>query len=337
MKVIGTTRFRRWVLYVGVWMIFGTGITDSIREVRANSSDRTAIRVGHLHRAMRCPVCSSDLVVRGIVNRVEEQHILVEEWYGEIPQWMERMRPLPPGAGIDAFRVHVTVEEVLFGKSGGAVFEFGVDREDRGLCSAGDTIIVALRYLRERLGGSYWLRDDALLIRRGDVWVCQVGTGEFTLEEIQEMLWEETDVRHFTKEADVVAVVEMIGPARRDIEAERLENTEQIRRVPTKVVRVMKGIVLGDTLSFVVGGLRTATDWWQQRHVPRYDYAERQVAGWNGRWLLFLKRGPVGLYPMGGANGMLKIQGDKLLLNNRVEHPYTFKAIETLVSEEVGP
>ena len=324
------------VLYVRVGLVLVTGVATLVVGVRAHSSVQARPAAGAVQR---CPVCSSDLVVMGIVEKVEEQHVLVQDWYGEVPRRMEAMRPLPPDAEIDAFNVHMTVQEVLLGTLEPKVFDFGMDYpadDVRRMIEEGDTVIAGLQYMTRRLGGSYWLVNRAVLVRRGNVWVSRRGGGDYSLEQIRQMLWEETDVRHLAKAADVIAVVEMAGTWKRDVEAERSQDSKPIWRVSAGVERLLKGVVSSDTLSFVVVGPRNATSWWDRRSLPRFDRADRDVAGWNGRWILFLKRGPVGLYPMGGANGMLKIKGETLLRNNRVEHPNTFEAVESLVAEEAG-
>lgn len=273
-----------------------------------------------------CSLFSDDIVVRGVIEAVDTMTVPYASWAQKVPAVMRtRGEPL-----IEIVKVTMSLDEVMRGEAAGQSFEFTLALRDHDLehnYALGDTVIVSCVYWEWRLGGSYSIRSDCgRFIRRGDVWVNQERYGEFTLDEIRQMLREETDVRYFAKEADVIAVVRM-GSLRPDSTFYGPKGSScQVGIMSAPIEQVLKGTVEGDKMTFRVGG---SGNYW-----PTWRRSTTKLHG--GRWIVFLKRGPVGLYPMGGANGMLKIQGEKLLRNNRVEYPYTLKAVESLVAEEVG-
>ena len=337
-------RTERWRCCPGWWVGVTTLIIIAgpllVPCAHASRGNQIALKTGPHQLSGFSTLFSDDIVVMGVIESVEQWHIPVKDWYGEVPSWIAQAKPLPPGAGIDATAVHVAVDEILRGKYRGSRFRFTLERHDNDLghnYAVGDTVIVSCRYWPKRLGGSYSIRSDSgRFIRRGSVWVNQAGAGEFALRDIRRMLREETDVRYFAEKADVVAVVRIDGALEPDADADFKEHTKQISRLEASVVRVLKGNLSRASLPIVVGGIRTNTYWWRRRSFPPPNQIDRHGARWTGRWIVFLKRGPVGWYPMGGANGVLRIDGERLLLNNRVEHPYTRKAVELLVAKEVA-
>ncbi len=282
-----------------------------------------------------CSLFTADVVVLGIVTAVDTTTVPYASWVREVPAVMRtRGEPI-----IDLFNVHLDVTEVLKGRWDQAVpFDFAISLHDHDLghtYAVGDTVIVSCEYRSYMLGGSYTVRSDCgRFVRRGGSWVHQRGGREFALDEIRQMLWEETDVRYFTQAADVIAIVEMAGPLEQDTVLTGPKGSIcQVWRVPTQVERVLKGQVDGESLVFRTG---RGDYWpsWRGKH-PSYDKVEGDTVQWTGRWILFLKYGPVGLYPMGGANGMLRIDGKKLIYANRVEHAYSMEALEALIAAEV--
>ncbi len=104
----------------------------------------------------------------------------------------------------------------------------------------------------------------------------------------------------------------------------------RLTHVRLRAIEVLRGSASSDVVEFVIAQVRGAgyvPDWYR---ITPAGMKEGQM------WLVFLRRGDHGLYPFGGPNSLLQLDGDKLIYDNAVEYPNNIKEALAAIREEVG-
>ncbi len=192
----------------------------------------------------------------------------------------------------------------------------------------GDTVLMCAIYHR-RLG-SYYLKDPhgKYIFRNGE-WACEgipEGTRAFSDEALRAKV-KEMDIETVTKDAELI----VIGTVK-SYTKERITVEDSIKAtlvtVNLQVDEVKKGVLDGGEVVVKMmprGAYRPA---WRKL-VPK------QMAV-GQKWLAFLKRNEIGWYPFAGMNGLLRIEGEELIYDERVPFWHTKKEIEQLIMRDAN-
>jgi len=262
------------------------------------------------------------LIVRGVVESYTRGSVPFHEWGGEELSAEIRDRPFP----IRIARVRIL--EVMKGGYRGQSIEIGVIRTAGDMVELieGENYILCLWYRDELRGGSYYLSSArSVFLYSGGGWIhCSDGT-IFEPDAIRSLL-KTTTIPYLAAHADLVAVGDI-----RAIEMTTLTGPNgeraKVRECTMTVSSVLKGEVVGRTVTFkmIIKGQYSPP--WRTRVPWAMNVGET--------WYVFLKKGEVGYYPVGGANGLLKVEGRHLIYDNAVPFPYLKVQADSLVEEAV--
>jgi hypothetical protein len=214
---------------------------------------------------------------------------------------------------ITVVRVALDVSEVLRGPSSAAADTFlatGDIAESLDAYSEGVEVLVCMKYhplLRTYYQGSSY----GVYMRAGSDW-CSLQTAHghriFGDEEIRAKI-ASMDIDHVASDAELV--VEGIVEALAESEIFGPDSSRAgIVALTFKVASVKKGTFADDTVvvKAIINGFYLPVS---STHVPR-SFAVGQ------RWLCFLKKNELGWFPFAGTNGLLRIEGDGFIYDERV-------------------
>ncbi len=138
---------------------------------------------------------------------------------------------------------------------------------------------------------------------------------------------ERARLANIARSSDVIARGTVVGKRESNYVLETGE-TGSLIHFTLKTTEVLKGEVSGEFIEFVVakvGGADFVPNWY--RRTPR-GITEGQ------QWLVFLRSGDRGLYPFGGPNSLLRVEGELLIYDNAVEYPDNVKEALGVVRAE---
>jgi len=190
----------------------------------------------------------------------------------------------------------------------------------------GDTVLMSAIY-HSRLK-SYYLKDPygKYTFRNGE-WVCENtsrGTRTFS-DEILRAKVKDMEIANVTKEAELIVIGTVKSHKKEKIFGE--DSTVAILvTVTLEVAEIKKGPVDGEEIAvnMITSGFYTPA--WRT-HVPK------QMAV-GQKWLAFLKRNEFGWYPFAGTNGLLRIEGEELIYDERVPFWHTKQEIDRLITRD---
>lgn len=264
----------------------------------------------------------SDLVVVGIIRDLTPELVPVQEFM-----------PGDPRENV-SFRIttaRLEIGEVLRGsfekRTMSVVIPGGHPGDRVGLAhlsynyEIGDTVILSLMFWEFMKGGSFILRSDkGRYLKQGDRWVNQAQENiSLTMKDVR-MVVRAAHPTMLLEKADVVGIGRVSS-----IESVEMDGVE-VDRITVQLSTTWKGGLEGKRLTFRIarrGGL--ALDWW--RPVP-------EVVAIGEEWIIFLKKDSKGYYPFAGTNGLLKVEGQDLILNDRVRHEMSKADFVSLISVE---
>jgi hypothetical protein len=187
----------------------------------------------------------------------------------------------------------------------------------------GDEMILPLTFLGQMKGGSYTVTGDQGRFRQdGEVWVNQARAEmKMTVDEIRQIA-RKASLESMVKEADVVGcgTIEEVKP-------HQSGPVRGLELVTMRTEELWKGTSGSDRVAFrVVRKNGFDLSWYAP--APEMHVGEK--------WLFFLKRDDDGFYPFAGTNGLLRVEGDYLIVANRLKHGLSRTRFVERVKQEVG-
>lgn len=271
----------------------------------------------------------ADLVVRGVIS---DFHTEVAKHQEFVPDTRHPDAPLPVTV------LNLQVIDILRGVWDESTLQVIVPggypdgvRNDTGVIvelfghtynyAIGDEVILTLWYLETMRGGSYVVvSDEGRYIRSENGFVNQADKQlVLSMPDIEEIV-SETNIMNIYNNADVVAMGTVV-----DISRETVPRVVEEHKIVLRVDDVWKGADNMETIVFdmiVHGGYSSS----KKKPVPKIKKEEQ--------WLVFLKRDDEGLYPLAGANGLLRIEGSTVIRNNRVIEKLSKKEIFDFIVKE---
>ena len=250
------------------------------------------------------PLEFGHLVVTGEVEEIRADQIPRGDLFMDPPEVPERLRSTP----INVQRVRLRVFEVLRGDLGGRTeLTLVVPSFNDSRYAVGDTVALGLCY--HPVLHEYYLQSRfGKYVRRDSAWLCSVPPGERKLSdpELRAMV-AATDIEHVTRDAELI----LVGRVRASRETKESFEGEVavVRRVSFDVLRILKGEAIGDTVSVAMIRAGSYVPAWRKTVPGEFKPGET--------WYLYLKRGEIGWYPFAGSNGMLLLQDNHLVYDER--------------------
>jgi hypothetical protein len=270
--------------------------------------------------ASRDPLIWSHLVVRGVVIETSVRSMPVREF---LPG-----SQVDPSGRVDVRSIRVLVLEVLKGKFASDVLEVWDDEDYCGDCVGdGDAVVVCADFAPYILTGAYrvsgarnfylehdghWIRADTRLgvilpppgaENSAPLDVTTSAPAELTLAQIRERV-AEASPRTLARQADIVAVGTILA----------VEDSTTIPPLIVKVAMDVESVMKGrsvERLTFYVSRGRSFFD----KNVFTQD-----IPAVGQRWCVFLRRQGHLLLPFAGSNGLLRIEGSRMIVDGVASH-----------------
>lgn len=226
-----------------------------------------------------------------------------------------------------AIRVTMQVHEVLRGIATANVDTFLVlyDSGNNPLYPTGGEMVVCLKYhpfLKTYIQGSRYGRYR----RAGEDWKSErTARGErtFTDAELRSKI-AAVDVDHVAMEAELIidAIVESADTS--DFYGPDSSAAEMLT-VTFKIQSIQKGSFPGEMIEMkgLMSGMYLPA--WR-KHIPRSFVAGQ-------RWMCFLKKNDVGWYPFAGTNGLLRIENEVLIYDDRVPFWHSKQYVDRAIAK----
>jgi hypothetical protein len=261
----------------------------------------------------------SNLVVRGIVMYVEERLV-------PLPELVEDCDPRLSGYFGKVTDVTMRVDEVLRGVYSERELTFVVEAAVyMPPCKPGTTqAVVGLRQSEHFMNGRYQMQsNEGLYLYNGELWESHgevKGGRTHTIDEIRSII-QTTTPEYLCQHADVIvtATVNSLS-AETELWSERGE-LALVRQVRFEVNSVLKGSAPQElAIDMITRGL-----YW-----PSWRTVVPSKINPGETWYLILQRLGEGYTLMGGLNGFLRIDGDRLVYDNRRATTYTKSELDVL-------
>ena len=186
--------------------------------------------------------------------------------------------------------------------------------------------VLLCEYFHRDLKAYYQAGSYGRYVRKGKQWLSEQtarGQRRFSDEEIRAKI-ASMDIDHVASDAELIvegivesfAESDFVGPD---------SSVAGMITITFKVASVEKGTLADDVIvvKTLVNGLYLP-EW--RKHVPE-SYAVGQ------RWLCFLKKNDVGWYPFAGTNGLLRIEHDGLVYDERVPFWYSREQVAKAIAD----
>lgn len=269
------------------------------------------------------PLLYSDRVLRGTVLAISLTEVSVNALYHSV-------ETPPNGSDFKVTRIVVTLRvlEVLRGAVflDDAAFLVVDDVSEANQAYAiGNEMVVCMKYHRF-LATYYQTGPYGRYLREGKEWHSEKtprGQRSFTDAHLREQI-KSMDLSHVSAEAELI----LQGRVRSVVESAVYGPDSVAANMVTvrlEIETVQKGTFAHDEIEVVglTSGLYLPA--WR-KHIPR-SFAIGQL------WLCFLKKNEVGWYPFAGVNGLLRIEGNSLVYDERVAFWYSKKQVEAAIAE----
>ena len=273
------------------------------------------------------PLLYYDLVVRGTIVEVEDFEVTEADLWMDPPEIAEIT-----GNNVKmASRVKLEVLEVMRGPNVGQMTDIIVPTyrpQYNTRYEQGDELILCANYHPGI--GSYFLKSTyGKYIYKNQKWLCEGnarGNRYFTDSEIRQQIMS-MSLDNVITEAELI-----IDGTIESIETGWFESPSgsgaDMVTLGIRVQHIHKGQYSDPKITVVMLTAGIYLPEWR-KHVPR-GYAEGQ------EWLLFLRNGPLGWYPFAGTNGLLRVETNQLIYDERVLFWHNRKSIEEKIAEEVN-
>lgn len=291
-----------------------------VSQVAATSTPQSLVGVNAYD-----PLQHAHLVVRGRVLHVKTERILMADW--------EMADKGMESSTMTVTRIRVAVESVLRGQTHESEILFGAIGGLAPLFETNHDYIICARWRPLKDGGIYVTSPYVGLYRReGDTWARTIleSTTEMdeTLSDAQvNARLQSATLSSTAKSAEVIARGRIAKVWRTQYAASNGRVGELVHYA-LEVDEVLLGEAPGGRIEFVVARVAGYTpDWY--RIVPLGIHVGEE-------WYVFLRWGEKGLYPFGGPNSLLRVDGESLVYDNAVKYPRTVGEVDQAVHREVG-
>lgn len=188
--------------------------------------------------------------------------------------------------------------------------------------------LVSAYYSPGVLGGRYIIRDKGEVMTPSGAfrsWESLNGKVSMTFPEIRELI-EKTHPIHLARNDDLVAECHLIGVSDSTVWVH--EREQSVVKVHAEVLDLLSGSAQGKDVYFLMPKSMLPSPPWA--HVYPRDIAVGQD------WIVFLRRAEFGLYPWAGSNGMLRVEGEDLIYDERVVRPVKRGDLIQLIRTDAG-
>ncbi len=261
----------------------------------------------------------ADLVVQGTIESLTFQRVRQKDYFG-LPARDPQRLILIESMTLQVIRVL----KGSYGSSTVPLFSMG----SSGL-REGDEYILGLRASRVRKGEFVFRNIADAYVKATDGWFRPEDGKWFTYDQIKSIT-ESTRIENVTRNADLIAVGTVA--AVREYEYTGSDGHGEIRECTVEVDSLFKGTLEGQKLIFKMVTAGSYFPVWRTQVPLEINAGEL--------WYLFLKRGDIeggpGYYAFAGVNGLLKIEGQRLIYDLRVDLPQTKDEVDALVRKQIG-
>lgn len=263
------------------------------------------------------PLVYADLVVRGTVEGVSFERVRLADYFGPHEH---SNQPLMIAEMI------VRVSEVLKGSYPRDTVS--IAGSAAGCLHVGTEYVLCLTFNKRLKGGMFVFGDGSASFALSEgVWTRVGDQTRLTYDEIKSIT-ESANIESVARSAHLIAVGTVIGT--RDYDHRGPDGHGDIRECTVEVDSLLKGTLEGPSLTFQMVTAGTYAPGWRTKVPPEINVGET--------WYLFLKKeeieGGIGFYPFAGSNGMLKIEGERLIYDLRIDFPYTRNEVDEIVRRE---
>jgi len=250
----------------------------------------------------------------------------VEERLVPAPEVVPDCDPRFSGAFIQVTEVRIRVDEVLRGAYDQSDLAFVIQEAVHipQLLKDEHQIIVGLRRSDDFMGGQYQMQsNEGLYVYNGQLWEScgDVTRGRaHTLKEIRSII-ETTTPEYLCQHADaiVTGTVEWVSEEK-ELWSDRRQ-LAMVRQIRFRVKSVLKGSVPQD---FEMDVITRGNYWPSWRSVVPSKISPGET------WYMMIQRRGGRYAVVGGLNGFLRIDNDKLIYDNRREMGFTKRDLDTL-------
>ncbi len=273
------------------------------------------------------PLVYSHLIVFGVVESISPDSTTLSDWG-------QKIEPKTRDVRIRIEILNVKIIELLKGdyKDSNVSIIMKHSPVRLGTFCVGDTLVLCANYLETLKGGSYYFdREDAVHRQDDGQWVRRWARGKrkdiMTFEEIKRMV-DEAKIENISREADVIARGTIASIKHSYLKGPEGTKARMIE-VTMNIYKVFKGEVNGDTLKFKM--LRIGS------YQPRWLTLIPREIKVGEEWYVFLKKEEeIGYFPIMGKNGLLRINGEKIIYDNNIVYKYSRVELEKIIIEEVS-
>lgn len=263
------------------------------------------------------PLVYTDLVVRATVedrtfDQVTRADYLGPGRTGDHPMMM--------------VQIVARIDEVLKGSYHGDTVKFA------GLplipLRVGQEYVLCLRYKEHLKGGMFDAGDGTASFVLSEGMAKRVGDNTtLTYDEIRSIT-QSASIESVARSADLIVVGRVVGlHDHKHVEA---DGRGKIWECTVEVDSLLKGTLEGRQVAFQFIRTGLYAPPWRTHIPPGIDIGQT--------WYLFLKKteieGRMSFYPFAGSNGMLKIQGDRLIYDFGIDFPYNRSEVDQIVQRE---
>jgi hypothetical protein len=272
------------------------------------------------------PLLYYDLVVRGTVVIVEDFEVTDADVWMDPPEIAE----VTSKNVRTASRVRIKVQDIMRGPELGQTVDIVVPtyrHEYNTRYEQGDEMILCVNY-HPRLD-SYFLKSTyGKYIFREMKWYCEGnarGDRAFTDSELKKQVMS-MSLENVVEESELIIDGTIETVKKGWFEGPDGSGAEMIT-LGIRIRQIHKGQQSDAKIEVVMLTAGIYLPEWR-KHVPK-KYVEGQ------EWLLFLKKGPLGWYPFAGTNGLLRVENNQLIYDERVLFWHNRKSIEEKIEEVV--
>jgi hypothetical protein len=235
-----------------------------------------------------------------------------------------------PNETIGIFIAELSDVVVLRGCGSPTEVEINIDLSPRKLI--GERMILCGYWLPTL--NMFTVPSDRLTFRRdGDRWVgmrnpVAIAPGTQVSMTTQELnaLMHETETSTLASKADLIVIGRVASVLDSTIAAPE-QQQYRVRKVVLEVERVLKGAPRMRSAWFLVS---------RAGDCPPWHTVTPGMFGVDETWMAFLRRDGDIYYPLGGVNGLLLIEGQKVIFDRSVQCPYSRTALIREVSKAVS-
>jgi len=264
------------------------------------------------------PLVYAHVVVRGTVDSVWTEIVPATRWGG-----------YDAGADFDVtvVRARITVAEVLRGNVHDKVLV--IAHRARFKVFRKDAHVIVAAYLRPQYADASYVIEsmDDVVVQKNDAWIRSSSGMKVNLNETRQAI-SSTTPEQVTRQSDLVIVGTVLEVTKKTaLDGHGRQNPINLYRV--RVESVVKGSAEKGELDLV-----TIT---QGRYKPNWRTFVPFELEAGETWYMFLRKGPMGYFPVGGERGLLMVSGDKLIYDRSEALPFSRSGLDALVRQEARP